>query len=558
MNDTEFKRNSLDNSKNYSDNRKLEYSKEDYFKSKTKASDQDSVYSRKRNSKKSDIKRGVKNTSDDIYRRGSKSLLKNTDGGDELIESIRHGLEAPIKSGFKIYKTTKEFKDFKRRRQFNSTTKKQLKEELKAAKSKYQFTRKEFRTLKRAAKREYKSLSQAKGKKGLPFNAKGIMEARVKAFTRGSIFNSSSNTSNEYQLGLSGLSFAKSLFGRATSLIWRMISFKIKKFLIIGGALLLLMAVIGMSVPTIIIGSPFGVLFGMYDNNNFTAGSLLRSSFDSFNSKIQSINAKHQGADAGIISYDMKSGKQSNFNDIIAVYAVKYSKNGELVSGELDTNQKQNLSFLFQKGVSYDSKIETVSESGTTKKVLHTTVHMKTWSELCDIYNFTQEERNMVKEIVESLGDSDADLKPPVKYEGEGTYNDANASVLQKLIAYNAANGISDQAPIYGWCAAWVRGVYAKAGVYWGGAPDAGYYWDTWGYTGSTSMDNIPLGAACILSRTSANGGYGHIGIYIGNGMIASNLGYVKIETVQSYATSNGASWVGWCWPGGNVLANPQ
>ena len=111
-----------------------------------------------------------------------------------------------------------------------------------------------------------------------------------------------------------------------------------------------------------------------------------------------------------------------------------------------------------------------------------------------------------------------------------------------------------------GWCAAWVSGVYNAAGV----APPHGNaidYWNTWKSTGSTSMTDIPVGAAVISSGAGYEGSiYGHIGIYIGGGLVASNIGYCKIETVESFGASATANcqghtgYIGWVWPNGNVL----
>ena len=112
-----------------------------------------------------------------------------------------------------------------------------------------------------------------------------------------------------------------------------------------------------------------------------------------------------------------------------------------------------------------------------------------------------------------------------------------------------------------GWCAAWVSGVYNAAGVLppHGNAID---YWNKWSYTGSTSMTDIPVGAAVISSGAGYDGSvYGHIGIHIGGGIIANNIGYCKIETIESFAAGATATcqghrgYIGWVWPNGIALS---
>lgn len=102
-----------------------------------------------------------------------------------------------------------------------------------------------------------------------------------------------------------------------------------------------------------------------------------------------------------------------------------------------------------------------------------------------------------------------------------------------------------------GYCQAWVADVYAKAGQSWESSCCASTAAKKW--VVSTSKDNIPLGAAVYghsSSGTKCNGiDAGHVGIYVGNGQIASNVGYVKIESISSWTSVYG--WKGWGWNGG-------
>lgn len=50
---------------------------------------------------------------------------------------------------------------------------------------------------------------------------------------------------------------------------------------------------------------------------------------------------------------------------------------------------------------------------------------------------------------------------------------------------------------------------------------------------------------------------YGHVGIYLGNGMVANNVGHFSIESLSNWiswqtATCQGyTGWIGWVYPGG-------
>ena len=160
-----------------------------------------------------------------------------------------------------------------------------------------------------------------------------------------------------------------------------------------------------------------------------------------------------------------------------------------------------------------------------------------------------------------ALGSADAaqliDLAKKARESAEGYNANAPANVVAETAALNKGTFPCN----LGWCAAWVSGVYNAAGVLppHGNAID---YWNKWKHTGSTSMTDIPVGAAVISSGAGYDGSvYGHIGIHIGGGVVASNIGYCKIETVESFGMSATATcqghrgYIGWVWPNGNVLS---
>ena len=140
------------------------------------------------------------------------------------------------------------------------------------------------------------------------------------------------------------------------------------------------------------------------------------------------------------------------------------------------------------------------------------------------------------------------------------TVTENTTSGLAQRIATNARNNNGWYPATAGMCAMWVAGIYAQSGA---GRPygNAIEYWNKWSWSGSTSKSNIPVGAAVISSGAGVLAAtYGHIGIYLGDGMVASNIGGVKIESIDSFdrgatATCQGhRGYIGWVWPNGVAL----
>lgn len=141
---------------------------------------------------------------------------------------------------------------------------------------------------------------------------------------------------------------------------------------------------------------------------------------------------------------------------------------------------------------------------------------------------------------------------------GESVYTfTSDGNDLQKKVAEVAINsiqyGISTEK---GYCQGWVADVYAKAGVNGGQrvsaytAVEAGREWGV-----SKDWNTIQLGATVYGYAYKYAGQYdsaGHVGIYIGNGQIAHNIGYVKIDDLQDWIKEYDG--ICWGWNGGNDL----
>ena len=108
-----------------------------------------------------------------------------------------------------------------------------------------------------------------------------------------------------------------------------------------------------------------------------------------------------------------------------------------------------------------------------------------------------------------------------------------------------------------GGCAAWVSNVFTNAGVgtWHGNACD--FYWS---YCTSSDLSDLQPGMIIAVSScagTSASIRYGHVGIYLGNGVVMQNLlgsvGTMSLDTWLSYF--DGYSTPAWGWLGGVELS---
>ena len=127
-----------------------------------------------------------------------------------------------------------------------------------------------------------------------------------------------------------------------------------------------------------------------------------------------------------------------------------------------------------------------------------------------------------------------------------GSYADGTTTGSQaRVVAACKSTG----SPGAGLCAMWVSMVFSNAGYgYAGGNANDMYNWWT---TSSNRADLKPgmIVAVSTHSHTSAGRIYGHIGIYIGNGIMMDNIGYIRTisvnEWVNYYSTTVTPRW-GW------------
>ena len=90
--------------------------------------------------------------------------------------------------------------------------------------------------------------------------------------------------------------------------------------------------------------------------------------------------------------------------------------------------------------------------------------------------------------------------------------------------------------PGAGWCAMWVSQVYQNAGLgYLGGNANDMYR----NFTYTSDSSKLEVGMIVAVESSSSGGDlgtiYGHVGIYIGNGMVMDNVGTIRVTSLENW-----------------------
>ncbi len=133
---------------------------------------------------------------------------------------------------------------------------------------------------------------------------------------------------------------------------------------------------------------------------------------------------------------------------------------------------------------------------------------------------------------------------------GTSSAGSGSAAAVVNAAGYTGTTGA-------GFCAAWVSNVFSNAGVgrFYGNACDMYYSW-------CYSTDQSAIEPGMIIAVPTLGGSaaaliYGHVGIYIGGGMVRHCLsGVVRSQSLSSWISQLGAlSTPRWGWLGGVVLS---
>lgn len=115
---------------------------------------------------------------------------------------------------------------------------------------------------------------------------------------------------------------------------------------------------------------------------------------------------------------------------------------------------------------------------------------------------------------------------------GGGKEYKASTEIQKKIV--NAA--YITPSPGAGWCAMWVSQVYQNAGLgYIGG--NANDMYRNYTFTSDRSKLKVGMLVAVESSSSGSTAGltYGHVGIYIGDGKVIDNIGYIRVTTLDDW-----------------------
>ena len=180
-----------------------------------------------------------------------------------------------------------------------------------------------------------------------------------------------------------------------------------------GGVVLVLAMVIGAAAA--VIGSPMGILFAdeSGDPNSIRIAEIVAETNADFGEAINEIVAAHPECSETTIEYDYEDGHTwaSYWPEVLAVFAVHTNLNSDSDVVVIDEGKKLLIQNTFWSMHQITSEIETVTTTPeptedepdpepVTEHILHITVSSKSAAELAEEYNFTQDQRDILDELL--------------------------------------------------------------------------------------------------------------------------------------------------------------
>ena len=180
-----------------------------------------------------------------------------------------------------------------------------------------------------------------------------------------------------------------------------------------GGVVLLLAMVIGAAAT--VIGSPMGILFAdeSGDPNSIRIAEIVAQTNADFGAAINDIVSAHPECSETTIEYDYEDGHTwaSYWPEVLAVFAVQnnLNNNGDVVV--IDEAKKQMIQDTFWSMHKIACEVEEVTATPeptedepnpepVTEYILHITVSSKSVDALADLYRFTQDQRDILHQLL--------------------------------------------------------------------------------------------------------------------------------------------------------------
>lgn len=180
-----------------------------------------------------------------------------------------------------------------------------------------------------------------------------------------------------------------------------------------GGVVLVLAMVIGAAAA--VIGSPMGILFADESNdpNSIPIAEIVAETNADFGAAINDIVSAHPECSETTITYDYEGGHTwaSYWPEVLAVFAVHTNLNSDSDVVVINAAQKQRIqdTFWAMHTITYEVGEVDVTPDPTeddpepeqqTEYILHITVSSKTVDKLAELYNFTQDQKDILHELL--------------------------------------------------------------------------------------------------------------------------------------------------------------
>ena len=180
-----------------------------------------------------------------------------------------------------------------------------------------------------------------------------------------------------------------------------------------GGVVLLLAMVIGAAAA--VIGSPMGILFAdeSGDPNSIRIAEIVAETNADFGTAINDIVSAHPECSETTMEYDYEDGHTwaSYWPEVLAVFAVQNNLNNDGDVVVIDEGKKRLIQDTFWAMHEISAEVEevTVTPEPTedepdpepvTEYILHITVSSKSVDALADLYRFTQDQRDILHQLL--------------------------------------------------------------------------------------------------------------------------------------------------------------
>ena len=180
-----------------------------------------------------------------------------------------------------------------------------------------------------------------------------------------------------------------------------------------GSVVLVLAMVIGAAAA--VIGSPMGILFAdeSGDPNSIPIAEIVADTNADFGATINEIVSAHPECSETTITYDYEDGHTwaSYWPEVLAIFAVHTNLNSDSDVVVINAAQKQRIQDIFwsMHEITYEvEEVDTTPEpteddpdpEQQTEYILHITVNSKTVDELAELYNFTQDQKDILHELL--------------------------------------------------------------------------------------------------------------------------------------------------------------